>query len=108
VCGIELGRYCFIGAGAVVARNVPDYALMVGNPARQVGWMSRHGHRLGDPERDGTMRCPESGFRYKEVEPGVMRCLDLDEDSPLPVELSSGSKTYDEFKNDSTLKEVFS
>src|SRR5580698_6526815 len=46
VCGIELGRYCFIGAGAVVAKDVPDYALMVGNPARRVGWMSRHGHRL--------------------------------------------------------------
>ncbi len=45
VCGIELGRYSFIGAGAVVAQSVPDYALMVGNPARKVGWMSRHGHR---------------------------------------------------------------
>jgi UDP-2-acetamido-3-amino-2,3-dideoxy-glucuronate N-acetyltransferase len=102
ICGIELGRYCFIGAGAVVAKSVPDYALMVGNPARQVGWMSRHGHRLKEPDGDGIMRCPESGFRYMEVEAGVMRCLDLDEDSPLPPELSNGFKTYDEFKDQMT------
>jgi len=98
VCGTELGRYCFIGAGAVVAKDVPDYALMVGNPARRVGWMSRHGNRLTDPDADGVMRCPESGFRYKEVRPGVLRCLDLDEESPLPKELSVGSRSYDEFK----------
>jgi UDP-2-acetamido-3-amino-2,3-dideoxy-glucuronate N-acetyltransferase len=98
VCGIELGRYCFIGAGAVVARDVPDYALMVGNPARQAGWMSRHGHRLADPNADGVMVCPESGFRYQEVQHGVLRCLDLDEESPLPDELSAGSKTYVKFK----------
>ena len=71
ICGIDLGRYCFIGAGAVVAKSVPDYALMVGNPARQIGWMSRHGHRLVAPDADGIMRCPESGFRYKEVETGL-------------------------------------
>jgi UDP-2-acetamido-3-amino-2,3-dideoxy-glucuronate N-acetyltransferase len=97
VCGIALGRYCFISAGAVVARDVPDYALMVGVPARQRGWMSRHGHSLKmDP--DGLMRCPESGLRYREVEPGVVRCLDLDEEAPLPSELTVGKTTYDEFK----------
>jgi UDP-2-acetamido-3-amino-2,3-dideoxy-glucuronate N-acetyltransferase len=98
VCGIELGRYSFIAAGAVVAKNVPDYGLMVGNPARQIGWMSRHGHRLTDPDRDGVMTCPESGFRYKEVAPGVLRCLDLGEDEPLPAQMAVGQKTYDEFK----------
>jgi len=97
VCGIELGRYCFIGAGAVVVKNVPEYALMVGNPCRQIGWMSRHGHRLPPPDPDGVMRCPESGLRYHEVG-GVVRCLDLDEESPLANELSVGSKTYDKFK----------
>ena len=106
VCGIELGRYCFIGAGAVVAKNVSDYALMLGNPARQAGWMSRHGHRLKHPDGEGIMRCPESGFRYKEVSPGVVRCLDLDEESPLPKELSDGSQTYDEFKAQSALQET--
>jgi UDP-2-acetamido-3-amino-2,3-dideoxy-glucuronate N-acetyltransferase len=98
VCGIELGRYCFIGAGAVVAKNVPDYALMVGNPARRIGWMSRHGHRLGNPDPDGVMRCPESGLRYLEVQPGQLRCLDLNEELPLPKELAVSSRTYDEFK----------
>jgi UDP-2-acetamido-3-amino-2,3-dideoxy-glucuronate N-acetyltransferase len=106
VCGIELGRYCFIGAGAVVAKSVPDYALMVGNPARQIGWMSRHGHRLANPDSNGVMRCPESGFRYQEVEPGIVRCLELDEESALPLELSSGSKTYDEFKVQPEVREV--
>jgi UDP-2-acetamido-3-amino-2,3-dideoxy-glucuronate N-acetyltransferase len=57
VCGIELGRYSFIAAGAVVAKSVPDYALMVGNPARQISWMSRHGHRLRHPDSEGVMRC---------------------------------------------------
>src|SRR5215470_12781350 len=76
VCGITLGRYSFISAGAVVAKDVPDYALMVGNPARQMGWMSRHGHRL-KAGPDGVMACPESGLKYKEVSPGTLKCLDL-------------------------------
>jgi len=98
VCGIELGRYAFIAAGAVVVANVPDYAMMVGVPARQQGWMSRHGHRLGNPDKNGMMVCPESGYRYKEIAPGVLRCEDLDEEADLPSELSTGKKTYDEFK----------
>lgn len=98
VCGIEIGRYAFIAAGTVVAKDVPDYALMVGVPGRQMGWMSRHGHRLKNPDPDGIMICPESGFRYKEIEPGILRCLDLDEEAPLPEELAVGEKTYDEFK----------
>lgn len=106
VCGIELGRYSFIAAGAVVAKDVPDYALMVGNPARQAGWMSRHGHRLHNPDADGIMVCPESGFRYQEVAPGRLRCLDLEEDAPLPSELRTGSRTYDEFKSDPTSQEA--
>lgn len=84
VCGAVLGRYAFIGAGAVVRGDVPDYALMLGVPARQRGWMSRHGHRLQDPDAEGIMRCPESGWRYREVAPGELRCLDWDEDAPLP------------------------
>ncbi len=98
VCGVEIGRYAFIGAGSVVTKNVPDYALMMGNPARQKGWMSRHGHMLKNPDKDGIMVCPESGYRYKEVEPGVLRCLDLDENASLPAELAKGTKAYDEFK----------
>ena len=88
VCGITIGRYAFIAAGAVIAKDVPDYALMIGVPARQKGWMSRHGHVLKDPDPDGIYTCPESGLRYKEVEQGILRCLDLDEDAPLPKELA--------------------
>ncbi|MHC4394346.1 MAG: acyltransferase [Planctomycetota bacterium] len=94
VCGIELGRYSFIAAGAVVTRDVPDYALMVGVPSRQVGWISRHGVPLPAPGAKSIMVCPESGYRYKEVEPGVVRCLDLDEDVPLPPDKTVGRVLY--------------
>jgi UDP-2-acetamido-3-amino-2,3-dideoxy-glucuronate N-acetyltransferase len=83
VCGATVGRYAFIGAGAVVRGDVPDYALMLGVPAVQKGWMSRHGHRL-EFTSDGIAVCPESGWRYREVEPGLLRCLDLSEDEALP------------------------
>jgi UDP-2-acetamido-3-amino-2,3-dideoxy-glucuronate N-acetyltransferase len=98
VCGTVLGRYCFIAAGAVVTKDVPNYALMVGAPARQVGWMSRHGHRLSCLDASGVMVCPESGLRYGEVEPGVLRCIDLDEDAPLPESVRSGGKAYREYR----------
>jgi UDP-2-acetamido-3-amino-2,3-dideoxy-glucuronate N-acetyltransferase len=84
VCGATLGRYAFIGAGAVIRGDVPDYALMLGVPARQAGWMSRHGHRLPEPDEQGLMVCPGSGWRYQEIEPGMVCCLDWDEDQPLP------------------------
>jgi UDP-2-acetamido-3-amino-2,3-dideoxy-glucuronate N-acetyltransferase len=100
VCGVTIGRYAFIGAGTVVTKDVPDYALVIGNPGRQVGWMSRHGHRLGAPDQSGVMRCPEAGYRYQETEPGVLRCLDLDEEAPLPVELSKGTQSYRQLKKD--------
>lgn len=100
VCGVTIGRYAFVGSGAVVTKDVPDYALVVGNPARQIAWMSRHGHRLELAGEAGTMICPESGFRYKEVEPGVLRCLDLEEENALPPELSKGTKSYKQFKEE--------
>jgi UDP-2-acetamido-3-amino-2,3-dideoxy-glucuronate N-acetyltransferase len=98
VCGTRIGRYAFVAAGAVVARDVPDYALMVGVPARQAGWMSRHAHRLRPPDADGVMTCPESGYRYKEDSLGALRCLDLDEEAPLPPELSVGKRSYEDFR----------
>ena len=98
ICDSVIGRYAFIAAGAVVSGNVPDYALMAGVPARQAGWMSRHGHKLAPPDKNGIMICPESGFRYKKVAPGQLKCLDLDEAAPLPDNLSTGTKRYREFK----------
>jgi UDP-2-acetamido-3-amino-2,3-dideoxy-glucuronate N-acetyltransferase len=82
VCGTTLGRFCFVAAGAVVTKDVPDYALVTGNPARQRGWMSRHGKRLR-PRENGELVCPESGLRYREEPAGVLRCLDLAEDVAL-------------------------
>jgi UDP-2-acetamido-3-amino-2,3-dideoxy-glucuronate N-acetyltransferase len=96
VCGIQIGRYAFVAAGAVVAKHVPDYALMVGVPGRRVGWISRHGLPLGKPDAGGVYTCPESGLRYREVEPDVLRCLDLDEDAPLPEAMRVGSAYYDD------------
>lgn len=66
VCGHDIGEYAFIGAGAVVTKTVPPYALMVGNPARQIGWMSQWGCRLTFNEA-GEATCPESGEKYRLV-----------------------------------------
>lgn len=99
VCGTTIGRYAFVGAGAVVAGDVPDYALMLGVPAKRKGWMSRHGHRLTNPDADGIMVCPESGFKYQLRSDEHLVCLDLDEDAPLPDTLSKGTATYDSFKD---------
>ncbi len=72
VCGHTIGRYAFIGAGAVVTRDVPDYALIVGNPARQIGWMSAHGERLHFDEQ-GNAVCVGSGERYRLEEGQVVK-----------------------------------
>lgn len=64
VCGTELGKHCLIGAGSVVTKDVPDYALIVGNPGRIIGWVSEAGKRL-DFDKDGIANCEKSGKRYK-------------------------------------------
>ncbi len=64
VCGIEIGRFAFIGAGAVVTKSIPDYALVMGNPARQTGWMSEYGHKLFF-NKEGVAICPESNGTYR-------------------------------------------
>ena len=94
VCGITIGRYAFVAAGAVVTKSVPDYALVAGVPAHRLAWVSRHGHPLA---WDHIMTCPESGLRYREDD-GVLRCLDLDEDKPLPDEMRVGKDLYRNFK----------
>ncbi|MEM6628523.1 MAG: DapH/DapD/GlmU-related protein [Bacteroidota bacterium] len=64
VCGNDIGEFAFIGAGAVVTKEIPPYALVVGNPARQIGWISEYGHRLHFNE-EGLATCPESGVTYR-------------------------------------------
>lgn len=101
VCGITIGRYAFVAAGAVVVKDVPDYALIIGVPARQNGWMSRHGHLLKNPDADGVMTCPESGLRYRLTTSNGQQqlcCIDLDEEAPLPAELAVGKELYDNLK----------
>jgi UDP-2-acetamido-3-amino-2,3-dideoxy-glucuronate N-acetyltransferase len=105
VCGVTLGRYCFIAAGSVVTKDVPDYALMVGNPARQKGWMSRHGHVLRPEVADSSkvevalahpadtgnclsgtiLVCPESGYRYE------IRRATASTSEPMPAQPSEGT-----------------
>jgi len=64
VCGHDIGEFAFIGAGSVVTKTIPAYALVVGNPAKQIGWMSEYGHRLNFDE-NGFATCPESGEKYE-------------------------------------------
>ncbi|MFA5326691.1 MAG: DapH/DapD/GlmU-related protein [Prolixibacteraceae bacterium] len=64
ICGITIGKFSFVGAGAVVTKNIPDYALVVGNPARQTGWMSEYGHKLKFGA-EGLAVCPESKEQYR-------------------------------------------
>jgi UDP-2-acetamido-3-amino-2,3-dideoxy-glucuronate N-acetyltransferase len=72
VCGHDIGKYSFIGAGSVVTKTVPDYALVVGNPARQTGWMSEFGHKLKFDE-SGSATCQESGENYVLKNGGVSK-----------------------------------
>ncbi len=98
VCGVTIGRYAFVAAGSVVTKDIPDYGMVMGNPARLKGYMSRHGHLLKNPDKEGIMLCPESGLRYQEGQKGIIRCLDLDEEAPLPENMRLGQKSYDSYK----------
>jgi UDP-2-acetamido-3-amino-2,3-dideoxy-glucuronate N-acetyltransferase len=67
VCGVTLGQYCFIGAGALVNKNIPDYALVVGNPAKQIGWSCECGERLSD-----DLECISCGKRFEKKQEGLV------------------------------------
>jgi UDP-2-acetamido-3-amino-2,3-dideoxy-glucuronate N-acetyltransferase len=74
ICGNTIGQYCFIGAGAVVTRDVKPYALVMGNPARQTGWISEYGHKLTF-DNNGYATCPESHDRYRLVNSMVSKII---------------------------------
>jgi len=74
VCGNNIGKYAFIGAGAVITKDVPPYALVIGNPARQTGWMSEYGHKLHF-DKNGHATCPESNQQYRLDSGVVIRIL---------------------------------
>lgn len=76
VCGHDIGEFAFVGAGAVITKEVPPYALVVGNPARQIGWMSEFGHRLDFNEK-GLAECPESHEKY-ELNKGQVKKISKD------------------------------
>ena len=72
ICGVNIGQYAFIGAGTVVTKEVPSYALVVGNPAKHIGWMSEYGHKLAF-NKDGIARCPEGHDKYALIHGSVKR-----------------------------------
>ena len=79
---------------------VLHYALVVANPTHLIARLSRDGHKLEFASDDCAMICPGSGFRYKEVQPGVLHCLDFDEESALPAEPSKRRKSHNQFKEE--------
>ncbi len=84
ICGNAIGRFAFIAAGSVVSKDVPQYALMAGVPARRIGWMSRHGVHLKNPDSTGTYTCSKSGWKYKvNEENNQLICLDWPENKSL-------------------------
>lgn len=93
LCGVTIGAYAFVGAGSVVTKDVPPYALVMGVSARRTGWMSRHGQKLGPPNAEGIMVCPESGLRYRREGTGLS-CLDVNENAPLATEGRVQGQSY--------------
>jgi UDP-2-acetamido-3-amino-2,3-dideoxy-glucuronate N-acetyltransferase len=94
--GVTLGYYCFIAAGAVVTADVKNYALMKGVPAKQKGWISRHGHPLISVENN-LFICPVTKMKYEEKK-GQLICLDLGEEDSLPEEYKKGKLNYRNYK----------
>jgi len=91
VCGIELGEYVFVGAGAVVTKSFPGYTLLTGNPARPAGWMSRHGSRLAEQSVEDMFVCPASGERY-EMKDERMVLVDATDSQDAHAEVSATAR----------------
>ncbi|MCK5100907.1 MAG: N-acetyltransferase [Desulfobacteraceae bacterium] len=98
LCGIVIGRFAFVGAGAVVTHDVPDYTIVVGVPSKKVGWISRHGHVLDKLDKNGIYTCPESGLQYKETDQGKLVCIDIRDQDDLPEDKKQGTGFYRDYK----------
>ncbi len=99
VCGVTIGRFAFVAAGAVVTGDIPDYTMVQGVPARKVCWISRHGHRLEKKDHNGFYICPETGLRYQETSGKHLVCADIREEETLSKKMSVGVKDYQYYKN---------
>jgi UDP-2-acetamido-3-amino-2,3-dideoxy-glucuronate N-acetyltransferase len=99
VCGVTIGKFAFVAAGAVVTNDIPDYTMVQGVPARPIAWVSRHGHKLEKKDVDGFYICPESGLKYKETAQKKLMCIDIQENQRLPEKMSRGRKDYQYYKN---------
>lgn len=98
ICGITIGRFAFVAAGAVVTTDVPDYGMVRGVPARRTAWVSRHGHKLEKKDDKGHYICPESGLKYCKTDSQTLACLDIDEEDSLPENMKKGQKKYKYYK----------
>ncbi len=96
VCN-ETGCYCFVAAGSVVTKNIHNYSLVMGNPAKHRKWIGRQGVPLAKTDKDGILIYPETGYRYK-ITPKGLSCLELGEYEPLPDEYRKSKVGYREIK----------
>jgi UDP-2-acetamido-3-amino-2,3-dideoxy-glucuronate N-acetyltransferase len=99
VCGITIGRYAFVAAGAVVTEDIPDYTIVQGVPAKSAGWISRHGHKLKKRDARGVYTCPESGLTYRVTAQKTLICIEIEENMGLPKEMRTGKMDYEQYKN---------
>jgi len=107
VCGVTIGRFAFVAAGAVVTNNIPDYGMVKGVPARHTAWVSRHGHKLEEKDNKGRYICPESGLKYCKTASQTLVCLDIKEDHSLPEKMKTGQKKYKYYNTEIDGKKLY-
>jgi UDP-2-acetamido-3-amino-2,3-dideoxy-glucuronate N-acetyltransferase len=98
VCGVTIGQFAFVAAGAVVTDDIADYTMVQGVPAKPVAWVSRHGHKLEKKDVNGFYICPESGLKYKETAQKQLFCIEIKENQSLPDTMNTGKKNYQYYK----------